>query len=302
MPDPLLKELSVLGTSGYYKLAYAEWGSRKAGRTVICCHGLSRNGRDFDVLAQVLVKQGLRVIAPDLPGRGRSDWLPSAWDYTDSTYTSAMSALIARLDVADVDWVGTSLGGHVGMLLASQPRAPIRRLILNDFGARVSAVGLRRIAAYVGRQWEFESLPDMEAHLRKALAPFGALSDDQWSHLAQVSAVTGEAGRVRFHFDPEISRRFSIPIWLDIVLWPVWDAVDCPVLIMRGEDSDLLTRATVQEMRRRGRAAESGQVTSIELPGCGHAPALMAMDQIDAVTRFLLERDSPALATTALAA
>lgn len=282
----------MLGHGGFRKLAYAEWGSVKAKRTVVCLHGVSRTGRDFDSLAEALADDGARVVAPDLPGRGRSEWLASAAHYTDRAYTGAMSALLGRLDVEQVDWVGTSLGGHVGMMLASQHASPVRRLVLNDFGARVSAAALRRIGVYLTRSWRFASVEDVEAHLREIHAPFGSLSDAQWRHLAEYSAVEADAGGYRFHFDPAIGARFSIPIWLDVVLWQMWDRIACPVLILRGEDSDLLARETVETMLHRGAAAVAGKVSATEIPGCGHAPALMDDLQIDLIRTFLRTESS----------
>ncbi len=285
--QPQIKHVSVLGHGGFRKLAYAQWGSPKAARTVICVHGVSRTGRDFDTLAIALAEQGARVVAPDLPGRGGSEWLASAAHYTDRAYTGAMATLIARLEVEQVDWIGTSLGGHIGMLLAAQHASPVARLVLNDFGARVSAAALRRIGGYLSRAWKFGTLAELEHHLRDALAPFGPLSDAQWHHLATHSAVPNGEGGFRFHYDPAIGARFAIPIWLDVVLWQLWDRIECPVLVLRGEDSDLLSADTVALMLKRGPAAKAGRVRAVELPGCGHAPALMASEQIGVVRDFL---------------
>jgi pimeloyl-ACP methyl ester carboxylesterase len=285
---PRLREVPVLGRQGFYRLAYAEWGPVDAQRTVVCVHGLSRNGRDFDVLAGALASRDVRVIAPDLPGRGRSDWLESPTAYTDRAYTRAMATLIARLNVEQVDWIGTSLGGHVGMMLAAEAGSPIRRLVLNDFGARVGAASLRRIGTYLRRDWRFDSLPDAEAHLREIHAPFGALTDAQWRHLAEHSTVDDGRGRLRFHFDPAIALRFAIPIMLDVALWGLWESVDCDTLILRGESSDLLSAATVAEMLRRGTAGRAGRVQAVELAGCGHAPALMDETQVSVIRDFLL--------------
>ncbi|WP_208635717.1 alpha/beta fold hydrolase [Caballeronia pedi] len=285
---PRFREVDVIGRGGFHKLAYAEWGPSKSDRTVVCVHGVSRNGRDFDVLAASLAAQGMRVIVPDLPGRGRSEWLAAPSHYTDRAYVRAMSTLIARLDVDQVDWVGTSLGGHIGMLVASERGTPIRRLVLNDFGARVSAASLRRIGSYLTRSWRFGSVEEVEAHLREVHAPFGNLSDAQWRHLALHSAVDDGAGGLRFHFDPGIGTRFAIPILLDVILWHIWDKIECPVLILRGEDSDLLARSTVDAMLKRGPAADAGRVAAVEFPDCGHAPALMDAAQIDVIQNYLL--------------
>jgi pimeloyl-ACP methyl ester carboxylesterase len=295
--QPRLKELPVLGHGGFHRLAYAEWGPPAAERTVICVHGLSRTGRDFDALAAALAGQGARVVAPDLPGRGRSEWLASPNHYTDRAYTRALSALIARLDVERVDWIGTSLGGHIGMMMAAERATPVARLVLNDFGARVSAAALRRIGVYLARSWRFASIDAVEAHLREVHAPFGTLSDAQWRHLAEHSVVPDAAGDLRFHFDPGIGIRFGIPLWLDVVLWQIWDEIDCPVLIVRGANSELLSAGTVADMTRRGRAAKAGKVSAVEIAGCGHAPALMDEAQIAVVSKFLFsDPASPAAA------
>ena len=285
---PRQRDVPVIGRDGFRRLAYAEWGSPKATQTIVCVHGVSRNGRDFDLLAADLADHGARVIAPDLPGRGRSDWLSSPTHYTDRAYTRAMATLIARLDVEQVDWVGTSLGGHIGMMVAAQPGSPIRRLVLNDFGARISATSLRRIGGYLRKEWRFDSIEDAEAHLREIHAPFGPLTAAQWRHLTEHSVRKDDSGRWRFVYDPGIAMRFAVPIMLDVVLWPLWSSIDCTVLILRGESSDLLAASTVEEMTRRGAAARAGRVHTAEIPGCGHAPALMDEAQFSIVRNFLL--------------
>jgi pimeloyl-ACP methyl ester carboxylesterase len=284
---PRLREVPVLGRDGFLRLAYTEWGSPNAVQTVVCVHGVSRNGRDFDLLAQGLAKKGARVVCPDLPGRGRSDWLSSPAHYTDRAYTRALATLIARLDVEHIDWVGTSLGGHIGMMMAAESGSPIRRLVLNDFGARISAESLRRIGGYLRRDWSFDSLAEAESHMRKIHAPFGSLTDAQWRHLTEHSMTADGKGRLRLRHDPEIAGRFAVPMMFDIVLWHLWEAVSCPVLVLRGEHSDLLTAATVQEMKRRGAAGRAGRVESVEFADCGHAPALMDASQIAVVREFL---------------
>lgn len=285
---PLLREVPVLGRDGFLRLAYAEWGSPSAAQTVVCLHGVSRNGRDFDILAADLAERGARVICPDLPGRGRSDWLASPAHYTDRAYTRAMATLIARLDVEQVDWVGTSLGGHIGLLMAASPNSPIRRLVLNDFGARISAAALGRIGTYLRKDWRFGTLEEADAHLRDIHAPFGKLTDSQWRHLAEHSTVEAGDGTLRFHYDPGLAMRFAVPLLFDVVLWPLWEAIECDVLILRGEASDLISAATVAEMQRRGRAARAGRVRAAELAGCGHAPALMDAAQSKLVREFLM--------------
>ena len=284
---PRLDDVSVLGPHGFVRVAYADWGPIDAERTVVCVHGMSRNSRDFDVLARRFAERGVRVVAPDLPGRGRSEWIEYPEDYATPLYLSALSALIARLGAREVDWVGNSLGGHIGMELAALPGTPIRRLVLNDFGARVAAAALHRIADYLRVERTFASIAEMEAYLREIHAHFGALSDAQWRHLAQHSAVAIADGRYRQHYDPAIAKAFAWPLMLDITLWHVWDRVECPVLILRGDHSDLLLPGCVREMLRRGRAAAEDKVRAVDIPGCGHAPSLMADETIGLISEFL---------------
>jgi pimeloyl-ACP methyl ester carboxylesterase len=216
-------------------------------------------------------------------GQRASAWLAEAADYGYPQYLADMTALIARLDVAAVDWVGTSMGGLIGMMLAAQPGTPIRRLVLNDIGPFIPKAALERIADYVGLDPRFEDLAALEAYLRRVHAPFGPLTEDQWRHLAEHSARPLDEGGFGLAYDPRIGDAFRGDKPLeDVDLWPVWDAVRCPVLVLRGAESDLLLADTAREMRRRGPRARV-----VELPGVGHAPALMADDQIAPVRDWL---------------
>lgn len=279
--------MPILSPGGFSRLAWAEWGSETAQRTVVCVHGLTRNGRDFDVLAGSLVEAGWRVIAPDVPGRGRSDWLRRPEDYSYPTYLAALAALIGRLAVSEVDWVGTSMGGLIGMMLAAQPGTPIRRLVLNDVGPFIPKAALQRIGDYVGHDPRFDDLAAAEIYLRHVHAPFGALTDAQWHHLAEYSAAPAEPGHLRLHYDPAIAQAFKTGPIEDVSLWPVWDAIACPTLVLRGAMSDLLLPEIADEMTRRGAAAGRGLVQLRTIADAGHAPALMATDQIAMVREFL---------------
>lgn len=284
---PRFGEVPVLGPAGFYRLAYADWGPRDARHVALLVHGVSRNGRDFDFLAAELAARGVRAIAPDLPGRGRSDWLDGD-QYDNAVYLAAMAALIARIGAPRIDWVGTSLGGYIGMAMAALPRNPIRRMVLNDFGARVSHMALRRIATYLRVRPKFEDVRAAETYLREVLAPFDNLSDAQWQHIASHSVTHGDKGW-QWHYDPAIANNFSLLISFDVVLWHLWDEIACPTLVMRGADSDLLAARTVREMQQRGHAAAAGEVEVVEWAGCGHAPSLMTADQIACVCNFLLQ-------------
>lgn len=285
--SPRFGEFLALGPHGFTQMGYTAWGPEDAERTVVCVHGLTRNSRDFDFLAQRFGALQMRVVAPDLPGRGRSARVEHAEDYGTPLYLAVMGALIAHLGVKEIDWVGTSLGGHIGMELAARPGNPIRRLVLNDFGARVPAAALQRIGNYLRNPRRFRTLAEVETYLREIYAPFGPLSDAHWRHLAQHSVIA-ESGQLRLNYDPKIVTQFSRPMFLDVALWRVWEHVECPVLILRGQNSDLLLPETVVEMKRRGLAAKQGRVESIEIPNCGHAPALMADAQIRVVEDFVL--------------
>ncbi|MDR3214233.1 MAG: alpha/beta hydrolase [Azoarcus sp.] len=274
--------VQCMGPHGLHRMAYTEWGDPDNPRVLVCVHGLTRNGRDFDVLAQALSNE-YRVICPDVVGRGRSDWLGVKSDYAFPLYVSDMVTLIARLGVLHVDWVGTSMGGVIGMLLASQPHTPVRRLVLNDVGPLITAESLRRIARYIGRAPVFPSMDAAESYMREIGVAYGPLTDEQWRHLTRYSVRPVEKGHA-FLYDPGLGDPFHMmPILLDVEVWGAFDRIRYPVLAIRGGESDLLKRQTWQEMARRGPKAQL-----IEFPGIGHAPMLMADDQVAAIRDFLL--------------
>jgi pimeloyl-ACP methyl ester carboxylesterase len=286
--EPRLNRLNVLGPHGFTSVAYAEWGAADAGRVAVCAHGLTRNGRDFDWLAAALASRGWRVLCPDMPGRGASAWLPEPGDYGYALYNAAGAALIARAGVERVAWIGTSMGGIIGMMLAAQRNTPVAKLVLNDGGALIPKASLERIATYVGSEPQFADATALEVYLRRVHAPFGPLTDAQWRHLATFGARPAEQGGLRLHYDPAIALPFKQQQELqDVNLWPVWEQVACPTLIIRGQSSDLLLAETAAEMTTRGSAARAGAVSLAEIAGCGHAPALMDDAQIALVAEFL---------------
>lgn len=270
-------------TSGWHRVAYTDWGAATAEDVVVCVHGLSRNGRDFDALARHLSSRR-RVVCPDMPGRGRSDWLAGPGPdrgYNLAQYALDGAALLARLDVPRVDWVGTSMGGLVGMVLAALPDSPIRRLVLNDVGPVVLGAFLDDLATYIGVEREFDTVADVEEYLRGLYVGFGALTDDQWRHLARHSTRTTPGGRLALAYDPAIGATLRPP-HADQELWPLWESIRCPVLVLRGESSPLLTPDVARRM------AETGpRATVVEIPGCGHAPALMNLEQMSIVETWL---------------
>jgi pimeloyl-ACP methyl ester carboxylesterase len=280
-----LIENSFLGltTRGFHRVAYTDWGKANRAPVVVCVHGLTRNGRDFDALATALQARR-RVACPDIVGRGHSDWLADKHQYTFATYCADMTALMARLTSDSFDWVGTSMGGMIGMFLAAQPNSPIRRLVINDTGAFVPKEAPRRMLTYVGVEQSFQSLDEAEAYLRKIYAPFGRLTDPQWAHLAQHSVRLAQDGAYTLAYDPDIVVPMRSPPPQDLNLWPVWDQIRCPVLVLRGAESDVLLPATLEEMRHRGPPLEV-----VEFEGVGHAPALRDPAQIDVIRRWLLD-------------
>ena len=272
---------SALGPHGFHRVHYTEWGAADNPHVVVCVHGLTRNGRDFDLLAQRLSDR-CRVICPDVAGRGLSERLTHPEDYGYPLYLADMAALIARTGAERVDWVGTSMGGLIGMLLAAQPGTPLKRLVMNDVGPFVPKAALERLAGYVGQDPRFDTLEAVERYLRQIFAPFGPLTDAQWQHLAQHSALRLDNGRYALAYDPAIGNAFKGPLH-DVDLRAVWKAISAPVLILRGAESDLLLASTAREMIE---SAPSGSKL-LEFAGIGHAPALMASDQIEAVEAFL---------------
>ena len=277
---------SVLCVSprGFHRMHYTEWGDPGNPRIVVCVHGLTRNGRDFDELARAL-EGDFRVVCPDIAGRGESDWLEDKQGYGYPQYATDATALLARVTAGGaktISWVGTSMGGILGMLLASYPRSPIARLVVNDVGILIPKAALARIAAYVGKSPLFESIEEMEAMVRLISAPFGPLTDQQWRHLTIHGARQHGSGKWSMGYDPGIAAPFEQAAKVDIDLSHFWDAITCPTLLLRGEHSDILPRETALHMTQRGPKPKF-----VEFPGIGHAPVLMAADQIAVVREFL---------------
>ena len=276
-----IRRIHVEGPDRRYGLSYADWGRTGTARTVVCVHGLTRNGRDFDHLARVLAEER-RVICPDIVGRGLSDPLTDPEHYALPTYVGHMVQLLSGLGLDEVDWIGTSMGGLIGMGVAAMEASPIRRLVLNDVGPFLPKVALERINTYLGLDLRFASLDALEAHLREIHFGFGPLTDAEWRHLAEYSAARREDGRFGLNYDQRLGQPMKTGPIEDVELWPVWDQIRCPVLVLRGISSDLLLAETAAEMTRRGPRAEV-----VEVDGTGHAPALMAKDQIAIVSSWL---------------
>lgn len=269
-----------LDPHGFHWMRYTEWGDANNHRVLICTHGLTRNGRDFDHLAASL-SDAYRVVCPDVVGRGRSDWLRDPADYTYQTYCTDLAALMAQLNAESFDWVGTSMGGILGMILSAMPGSPVRKLVMNDVGALVPRASLERIGEYLGREPPYDSIEALEGDIRR-VSPFGKLTDAQWRHLAVHSARHDPDGKWRFRYDPGIARNFHAVPLADVDLRGFWGGVHGPVLVLRGEHSDLLRADTLEEMMERP------HTESMVVPDTGHCPMLMDDSQVAAIRRFLL--------------
>ncbi|MFC5497783.1 alpha/beta fold hydrolase [Caenimonas terrae] len=275
------------------EIHYTEWGPR-SGTAVIAWHGLARTGRDMDELAQRL-SQRFRVICPDTLGRGLSQWSPDpANEYQLSFYARLAAELLDRLQVEHAHWVGTSMGGAIGTVVAGgllQPalKGRIRSLVLNDNAPRLAAAAVERIRTYAGNPPAFATMRELEAFYRQVYRPFGWLSDAQWRRLAETSTRRLPDGRLTPHYDPAMVRQF-IDHPNDYDIWEHYDAIEVPVLCLRGAESDLVLPDAVDEMLRRGPGLR-GLTRVVEVPGCGHAPALNVPGQLDLVAGFIEQHE-----------
>ena len=305
MTEPVLHHVSCPDASGGHRMAYWQWGDAAAAHLVVCVHGLSRQGRDFDVLARALLAraaaqgQALRVVCPDVVGGGDSDWLKEPMGYQFPTYVGDMLTLLGTLaqqaPLARLDWVGTSMGGLIGLMLAGAPDLPLplpmRRLVLNDVGPVIEWQALQRIGQYLGKSGPFESVEAGAARLRELAPGFGPHTDAQWLALSRPMLRPAPQGGWRLHYDPAIAVPYAAvteesSAQGEALLWQLYDQVTAETLVLRGADSDLLSAATARAMQARG-----PRPRVLEFAGVGHAPTLVADDQVAAVCDFLLRAD-----------
>ncbi len=298
-----MKKNYFLGLSkeGFHRVSYLEWGIADArSLPIICVHGMSRNARDFDELATYLSNAKRHVFCPDVIGRGDSDWLKDPRHYTTEQYLADLTTLIARTQAPQVDWIGTSMGGLLGMVLASFPHSPIRCLVLNDIGPHVPAKGLSRLATYINRKSTFDTLEEAKAYFKTILNSFGPLSEEQWQHLTENSVSTTSSGQLALKMDPHLTlspslrallSRFAMhPIksirggLFDMDLWDIWRKITCPVLVIHGSQSDILLPETVKKMQQL-----HPQTDVIEIADAGHAPALLEKAQHEMIYQWLLK-------------
>lgn len=293
-----MKENYIHGISeeGFHRMYYREYGQETAANTLVCVHGLTRNSCDFHFLAEAL-KNKHRVVAPDVVGRGKSDHLKDPQNYGYEQYLSDMNALLQRLNVEKVDWLGTSMGGLFGIIMAAQPKNPIKRLILNDIGPFVPAGAIARIKMYASTEIVFDSLEQADETLKATYAPFGPMSPEQWEYLLKHSITKTKDGYT-LAYDPQATgvvegsaedRRDKMVednTIGDVTFWEFWDKITCPVLVINGRDSDILPPPVVKEMQSRG-----PKFDHVYIEEAGHAPSLMPKDQIAHIEEWLKKTD-----------
>lgn len=284
---PRLRHVQCLDSRGLHRMAYWEWGDPANERVLVCVHGLARQGRDFDTLAADLCAH-YRVVCPDIVGRGRSDWLADPMGYAIPAYVADMVTLLARLDAAQVDWVGTSMGGLIGLGVAALAGSPLRRLVLNDVGPSIEPASLARIGTYLGAPLRWATLDEAADALWAISQSFGPHTREQWLALTRPQLMADGTG-FKPHYDPAIALPFraitpEIARAGEAALWAAWDSLALPVLLLRGAESDLLSKATAQAMTERGPKARC-----VEFAGVGHAPTLVQPAQRQVVRDFLLQ-------------
>jgi pimeloyl-ACP methyl ester carboxylesterase len=286
-PQPRLNHVQCLGARGLHRMAYWEWGDPVNPKVLVCVHGLTRQGRDFDTLAQALMHE-YRVVCPDVVGRGESDWLPDPMGYVVPAYVADMVTLLARLNAGTLHWVGTSMGGLIGLGVASLANSPIERLVLNDVGPTIEPVAITRIGSYVGLPVTWPTVDAAADHMWSLSQGFGPHTREQWLALTRPQLrPTADGSGWRPHYDPALAIPFKavtpeLTQAGEAALWKAYDAIRCPTLLLRGADSDLLSSATAHQMTQRGPKAALA-----EFAGVGHAPMMVVDDQVRTVTAFL---------------
>ncbi|AMP00635.1 alpha/beta hydrolase fold family protein [Collimonas arenae] len=287
MTIPTHKTVQCISPAGLHKMAYQEWGDPHNPNVLLCIHGVTRVSGDFDQLARALCDT-YRVVCPDVVGRGRSDWLRDPQYYVVPQYLSDMVTLLARLNAETVDLVGTSMGGLIGMALASLPENPVRKLVLNDVGPKLDLEAMARIGEYIGADMRFNTFDEAAAYIRAISASFGEHTDAEWHKLAADVLRQDRDGKWIRHYDLKLSVPFTMTTGeafkaSEALLWAAYNAITCPTLLLRGAQSDLLSPEVAQIMTQCGPKAKL-----VELPGAGHAPTLLHIDQIEVVTDFLV--------------
>jgi pimeloyl-ACP methyl ester carboxylesterase len=285
-PAPRQRYVQCISPGGLHRIAYTEWGDPHNPRVLVCVHGLTRSGRDFDRFAAAMAATH-RVVCPDVAGRGLSSWLADPNYYGVAQYVADMVTLIARLEVESVEWFGTSMGGLIGMALAGLKDSPIRKMLLNDVGPHIEPDALTRIGSYLGKPERFETQQQGIEHAALLAQSFGPLTPDEWREI-NTPLLHERDGAWQFRYDPRIAQPFAavtpeLAAAGEAALWRSFAAIEGPVLVVRGAQSDLLSRETLAQMVERGR-----NVTSAEIAGVGHAPAFLDAQQIGLARRFFI--------------
>lgn len=263
-------------------MAYTHWQSEMSDKTIICVHGLTRNGRDFDSLARQLVQHG-HIYCPDIVGRGKSDWLSDYQFYDFEQYISDMMTLMAQIKAKDIIWIGTSMGGIMGMLMAAMPNTPVSALILNDVGNIIPKESLQQIANYVGLAPSFKTFEAGKDYFKTTHHEFAPMSDENWNFLASHSLTEQNDGMFALAYDPNIGTKMREgDLTQDVDLTPIWSVITCPTMIIRGENSTLLPKSTVQNMIK-----SKQNVSYIEVPTAGHAPSLNGYFEQNAIMKWI---------------
>lgn len=285
MVESSIRNLTCLNPQGSHQISYQLWGTPSSTEPpIICVHGLTRNSHDFDLMAAALSTDN-QVICPDIIGRGNSDRLPNPSHYDYTQYVADMGKLISITEKNQVNWIGTSMGGLIGMMLASSPLKPIRKLIINDIGPHLEASALERIATYVGKSPIFKDLQEVETYLRKVHSPFDPMTDQNWQDMAKYSSFKTGPDSFELNYDRKIGENLRKNLTgKDVDLWPIWNLITCPTLVIRGKKSDLLSKETADKMRTTGPKA-----TIVEYEDAGHAPSLMSKGEIEMIKNWLNE-------------
>ncbi len=274
-----------LGYHGFHRINYLEWGKSENfnnQETLLCVHGLTRNARDFDFFAAKMCEK-YRVLCPDVVGRGDSDHLLDDESYNYLQYNSDMNVLISRIGDKDLNWVGTSMGGIIGMVLASVAQSPIKKLVVNDIGPEVSRDALMSIAQYIGKSSEFESQKDVENYLREIYPEFAPMTDEDWEHMAKYSCRKTKHGTYKMKVDSRVGDAFRDSIsYFSVDMWEIWEKITCPVLVLRGKESSFLSEETAQKMLACG-----PRTTVVEFENTGHTPTLRNDEQVNVIADWL---------------
>ncbi|EFL87769.1 alpha/beta fold hydrolase [Ahrensia sp. R2A130] len=273
-----------LGFHGFHRINYLEWGNAQDfshQETLFCVHGLTRNARDFDFFANRMCDM-YRIVCPDVVGRGDSDHIPED-GYNYLQYNADMNSLISRLNVTEVNWIGTSMGGIIGMVLASVAQSPIKRLVINDIGPEVSREAQLKIAEYIGKSIDFASVEAVADHLKNIYYEFAPMTEEDWMHMAKYSCRRTKAGTWRLKVDNRVGEAFRESIsYFNVDMWETWERITCPVLVLRGKNSSFLSEETAEKMLTCG-----PQTTLVEFDDTGHTPTLRNEEQCDVIAEWL---------------